>query len=189
MAQRLSAFVLAVVFSAVPVTAQICDARCAQHAGDPVAHEGLAAHHHHTSDHHNSSDHLNDSEHRNDSDHHDSSDRHDGSSHYDRPDHSERPDHHDRSEHHDWSDDHHGSDHQHTDREHSDDHHHASPNACVQPHTTASECREVFRKAVAGRVTATVSVPTNLMSQQPRSDAIAVIAASVLARSISQLRI
>jgi hypothetical protein len=69
MAQRLSAFVLAVVFGAVPVTAQICDARCAQHAGDPVTHEGHASHHQQRSDHHDSSDHADRSGQHHSSDH------------------------------------------------------------------------------------------------------------------------
>jgi hypothetical protein len=50
MAQRLFAFALAFVFAAAPVAGEICEARCAGHAGHAIAHEAVASHHHHTSD-------------------------------------------------------------------------------------------------------------------------------------------
>jgi hypothetical protein len=214
--QRVSAFVLAIVFGAVPVIAQICDAKCAQHAGDDLTHQGLASHHQHTSDHHSSSDHYNDSDHRNDSDDQDGSDRHDGSHHYDRSDHAERSGHHGGSEYHERSDDHRSSEHQHPDRTHSADHHHPSQHqqisrplagvtnyqsrngsevftdlsrGCAQAPAITGESRENLRKAVAGCVIATGSAPRTLMSVLSSSDACAVAVPSVLARSISPLRI
>ena len=215
MVQRVLAFVLAIVFGAVPVIAQICDAKCARHAGDAVTHQGLASHHQHTSDHH-SSDHYNDSDHRNDSDHQDGSDRHDASHHYDRSDHAERPGHHDGSEYHQRSDDHHSWEHQDTDRTHSAGHHHPSQHqqisrplagvtnyqsrngnevlpdpsrGCAQAQAITGESRDVLRKAMAGCVIATRSTPRTLMSVRSSSDAGAVAVPSVPARSISPLRI
>jgi hypothetical protein len=49
MAQRLLAFVLTLIFAAAPVTGEICEARCAGHAGHAVADEGVGSHHHHPS--------------------------------------------------------------------------------------------------------------------------------------------
>jgi ABC-type nickel/cobalt efflux system permease component RcnA len=62
MAQRLSAFVLAVVFGTVPVIAQICDAKCAQHVGHVAAQEEPPSHHQHP-DHEHGADHHHTSHH------------------------------------------------------------------------------------------------------------------------------
>jgi hypothetical protein len=50
MAQRWLAFALTFVFAAAPVAGEICEARCAEHLGHAMVHEGVASHHHHTSD-------------------------------------------------------------------------------------------------------------------------------------------
>jgi hypothetical protein len=50
MAQRWLAFALTFVFAAAPIAGEICEARCAEHMGHAMAHDGVASHHHHTSD-------------------------------------------------------------------------------------------------------------------------------------------
>src|SRR5262245_18398827 len=60
---------------------------------------------------------------------------------------------------------------------------------CVQLEAVANESREILRKPVAGRVTATASLPQILITVRPYGDADTQTAHPAPSRSISQLRI